>query len=93
MDTYYCLSMEKFYELYHRRCWNPLKAFAHSPRSSMSKRFPLRILIASFNGNPVTNVTSCYSLTNVADEDDVLTFYDQLSSLVRAPYRNTMFKY
>ena len=31
-------------------------------------------LIATFNGNPSTNVISCYSPTNVSDEDDVTDF-------------------
>ena len=42
-----------------------------------------RIVIANFSGNPSTTIISCYSPTNVADENDVIHFYEQLSSLVR----------
>ena len=59
-----------------------------SPRALQSfnsiEKISSPIIIASFNGNPVANVTFCNSPTNVADEDDFFTFYDQLSSLVRS---------
>ena len=42
-----------------------------------------RAIIATFNGNPETTIISCYSPTNVADEDIVTQFYDELSSLIR----------
>ena len=40
-----------------------------------------RIVAATFNGNPATTVISCYSPTNTSDEQDVITFYDELSAL------------
>ena len=39
-------------------------------------------MIATFNGNPYTIIISCYSPTNVRDETNILTFYNNLSSLV-----------
>ena len=42
-----------------------------------------RVIIATFNGNPATTIISCYSPTNMADEEDVSIFYQELSSLVR----------
>ena len=38
---------------------------------------------ASFNINPCTTIISCDSLTNASDEKDILTFSNELSSLVR----------
>ena len=50
-----------------------------------------RIVIASFNGNPHTTVISCYSPTNVCDEQEVDDFYNDLSSLVRTvPKHNVL---
>ena len=51
--------------------------------NSVEKISP-RIIIATFNGNPHTSVISCYSPTNVSEEQDVIVFYDELSSLVRS---------
>ena len=42
-----------------------------------------RIIIATFNGNPLVTIISCYSPTNSADEDLAIEFYSNLSSLVR----------
>ena len=42
-----------------------------------------RIMCASFNGNPCTTIISCYSPTNISDETDIITFYNEQSSLVR----------
>ncbi|XP_071958787.1 uncharacterized protein [Antedon mediterranea] len=58
-----------------------------SPRAIKSlnkiEKINSRIIIANFNGNPETTIISCYSPTNVADEDLVTQFYIELSSLVR----------
>jgi hypothetical protein len=40
-----------------------------------------RILIASFHGNPLTNVICCYSPTNSTDEEEVEFFYSNLTDL------------
>ena len=52
-----------------------------------------RIMITSFNGNPKATVISCYSYTNVHDdEEDVKTFYETLTSLIRqVPKHNVLF--
>ena len=50
-----------------------------------------RILITSFNGNPATTIVSCYSPTNIAEEDSVTQFFDELSSIVRnVPKHNVL---
>ena len=36
-----------------------------------------------FNGNPCTTIISCYSPTNASDEMEIITFYNELSSLVQ----------
>ena len=42
-----------------------------------------RLLAATFHGNPEPTLISCYSPTSIADEQEVIDFYDDLSSLIR----------
>ena len=42
-----------------------------------------RIVLATFNGNPATTLISCYSPTNTSEEQDVISFYEELSALTR----------
>ena len=42
------------------------------------------MMAATFNGNPRATIISCYSPTNVSEENELVTFYDELSSLVRS---------
>lgn len=48
------------------------------------------IIVTSFNGNPhQTTIVCCYSPTNIAEEDEVEHFYNDLSSLIRQiPHHN-----
>lgn len=39
------------------------------------------IMIATFNGNPKTSISSYYSLTNTFDEETAREFYSQLLTL------------
>ena len=41
-----------------------------------------RMMAATFNSNPKATIISCYSPTNVSEETELVTFYDELSSLV-----------
>ena len=41
-------------------------------------------MAATFNGNPKATIISCYSPTNVSEETKLVTFYKELSSLVRS---------
>ena len=43
-----------------------------------------RMMAATFNGNPRATIISCYSPTNVSEETELVTFYDEISSLVRS---------
>ena len=48
-------------------------------------------MVTTFNGNTNTTIISCYNPTNVSDETDLITFYDELSSLVRSiPKHNVL---
>ena len=41
-------------------------------------------MAATFNGNLRATIISCYSPTNISEETEVVTFYDELSSLVHS---------
>ena len=49
-----------------------------------------RMMAATFNGNPRPTIISCYSPTNVSEETELVTFYDELSSLVRSIPKHNM---
>ena len=49
-----------------------------------------RMMVATFNGNPRATIVSCYSPTNVSEENEIVTFYDELSSLVRSIPKHNM---
>ena len=42
------------------------------------------MMAATFNGNPKATIISCYSPINVSDETELVTFYEELSSLVHS---------
>ena len=45
----------------------------------------------TFNGKPRATIISCYSPTNVCEETEQVTFYEELSSLVRSiPKHNVL---
>ena len=48
------------------------------------ERIQPRMMVATFNGNPKATIISCYSPTNVSEETELVTFYEELSSLVRS---------
>ena len=50
-----------------------------------------RMMAATFNGNPRATIIPCNSPANVSEETELVTFYDELSSLVRSiPKHNTL---
>ena len=49
-----------------------------------------RMMAATFNGNPRATIISCYSPTNVSEKTELVTFYDELSSLVRSIPKHNM---
>ena len=49
-----------------------------------------RMMAATFNGNPRATIISCYSPTNVSEETELVTFYNELSSLVRSIPKHNM---
>ena len=46
------------------------------------ERIQPRMMAATFNGNPKATIISCYSPTNVSEKTELVTFYEELSSLV-----------
>ena len=48
------------------------------------------MMAATFNGNPRATIISCNSPTNVSEETELVTFYDELSSLVRSIPKHKM---
>ena len=48
------------------------------------ERIQPRNMTATFNGNPKPTIIYCYSPTNVSEETELVTFYEELSSLVRS---------
>ena len=40
------------------------------------------MMVATLNGNPKATIISYYSPTNVSEETELVTFYDELSSLM-----------
>ena len=48
------------------------------------ERIQPRMMAATFNGNPKATIISCYSPTNVSEESEVVTIYEELSSLVHS---------
>ena len=48
------------------------------------ERIQPRMMAATFNGNPKATILSCYSPTNVSEETELVTFCEELSSLVRS---------
>ena len=49
-----------------------------------------RMMAATFNGNPRATIISWYSPTNVSEETELVTFYDELFSLVRSIPKHNM---
>ena len=49
--------------------------------NSLEKIQP-RMMVAIFNGNPRA-IIPCHSPTNVSEETDLITFYNEISSFVR----------
>ena len=68
-----------------------LSPHAISSMNSIEKILP-RMMVATFNGNPCATVISCYSPTNVNNEEDVIDFYQELSSLARAVPKHSWVK-
>ena len=55
------------------------------------ERIQPRMMVATFNGNPRATIISCYSPTNVSEETELITFYDELSFLIRSiPKHNVL---
>ena len=48
-------------------------------------------MVTTFSGNLSATIISCYRLTNVSEETELVAFYDELSSLVHSiPKHNVL---
>ena len=64
--------------------------WALTPLNSIERIQPW-MMATPFNGNPRATIISCYSPTNVNEEIELVTYYDELSSLVRSiPKHNVL---
>ena len=54
------------------------------------ERIQPRMMAAMFNDNPKATIISCYSPTNVSEETELVTFYEDLSSLVRSILKHNL---
>ena len=54
------------------------------------ERIQPRMMAATFNGNLRATIISCNSTTNVSEETELVTFYDELSSLMRSIPKHNM---
>ena len=84
-----CIGMEKLCQRRSRRVGLLIGPKALKTLNSIEKIQP-RVMAATFNGNPRATITSCDSPTNVSEETELLTFYDELSSLVRSIPKHNM---
>ena len=49
------------------------------------------MMVSTFNGNSSATIISYYNPTNISEETELITFYDELSSLVRCiPKHNVL---
>ena len=48
------------------------------------------MMVAMFNGNPKATIISYYSPTNVSDETELVTFYEELSSIVHSILKHNL---
>ena len=45
------------------------------------EKIQLKMMVATFNGNPCATIISCYIPMNVSEETELIVFYNALSSL------------
>ena len=81
MDAGDCIGMEKFCQCIGRVGGNAYRTKSAKNTYSIERIQP-RMMAAMFNGNPKATIISCYSPTNVSEETELVTFYEELSSLV-----------
>ena len=83
MDAGDCIRMEKLCQCHGRRGKNAYRTKSVKTLNNIERMQP-RMMAASFNGNPRATIISWYSPTNVSEETELVTFCEELSSLVRS---------
>ena len=89
MVARHCIRMEKLCQRRSKRGRILIGPRALKTLNSIEKIQP-RMMAATFNGNPRATIISYYSPTNVSEETELVTFYDELSSLVRSIPKHNM---
>ena len=83
MDASHCISMKKTVNAPVGGVGILIGPRALKSLNSIEKIQP-RMIVATFNGNPRATIMSCYSPTNVSEETELVTFYNELYPLVRS---------
>ena len=78
-----CIGMEKLCQCIGRRGENAYRTKNAKTLNSIERIQP-RMMAATFNGSTKATIISCYSPTNVSEETKLVTFYEELSSLVHS---------
>ena len=73
--------MEKHRQRHHRKDRNVSQSLCCKSLKSIEKIQP-RMMIATFNDKPCTTIITCFSLSNNSDKTNLITFYNELPSLV-----------
>ena len=80
MEVSHCISMENTVNGTIRGVGMFIGPQALKSLNGIQKIHP-RMMVATFIGNPKATIISCYSPTNISEETELITFYDELSSL------------
>ena len=89
MDAGHYSSMEKLCQCHGRKCRHAYRTNGVKSLNSFERIQP-RMMVATFNGNPRATIISCNSLTNISEKNELVAFYDELSSLVRSIPKHNM---
>ena len=82
MDIYVGICMEDLHQCRYSRCRNDSQTSSLKIKNN-KERIQTRMMCATFKSNSSTTIVSCYSPTNVRNEMDIITFYNELYSPVQ----------
>ena len=81
MDDSHCICMEKTANAMIGGVGMFIRPWTIKSLNSIEK-IQSRMMVGTFNGNTSATIISCYIPTNVREETDLFTFYNELSPLV-----------
>ena len=82
MDASHYIGMEKLCQCHGKSGRDAYRTKSDKTLNNI-ERIQHKMMAASFNGNPKATII-CYSPTNVSEETQLITFYEELSFLVRS---------